>query len=117
MAEEVRQVFHQALAHSEDELRNAVVDLTLEGIEEPVAAVYALIERFDEFRWHQRQAQRPGVSEELARVPAEASQAIAAIRADLYARLSLILDDILPVRRGSSSRRARLRRWLCRGDA
>ncbi len=114
MAEEDRRAFHQALEHSMDELRNAAVDLTLEGIVEPVSAVNDLVERFSDFRWHLHGSRQPGATEEDMKVPAAASKAILAIRNELHARLPAILDEVLPVRRAGSSRRARLRKWLGR---
>jgi hypothetical protein len=56
------------------------MDLRLEGLSEPVAAVDELAIRFSDFRWHREGASRPTATEEDSRVPAEAAQAIAAIR-------------------------------------
>jgi len=108
MAEDERRAFNQALADSAEQLRQAAVDLTLEGIEEAVAAVNELVGHFNDFQWHQRRARTPGATED-SRVPAEASQAIATIRRDLDRRLPAILDDILPI-----GRRRRQRTWLAK---
>ena len=61
--------------------------------------------RFSDFRWHREGASRPTATEEDSRVPAEAAQAIAAIRERLESQLPAILDDILPV--------LRERGWRC----
>jgi hypothetical protein len=83
-----------------ESLQNAAVDLRLEGVAEPVAAVNELATRFSDFRWHREGTRRPAATEEDWRVPREASQAIAAIRERLESQLPAILDEILPVSRG-----------------
>ena len=104
MTEEDRRRFYQTLESLMEGLRHAAVDLRLEGLSEPVAAVNELAIRFSDFRWHRERTSRPTATEEDWRVPAEASQAIAAIRERLEeSQLPAILDGILPVSRG--------RRW------
>ncbi len=99
MTEEDRSRFYQTLETLMEGLRQAAVDLRLEGLSEPVAAVNELAIRFSDFRWHREGASRPTATEEDSRVPAEAAQAIAAIRERLESQLPAILDDILPVSR------------------
>jgi hypothetical protein len=98
MTKEDRSRFYQTLETLIEGLRQAAVDLRLEGLSEPVAAVDELAIRFD-FRWHRKGASRPTATEEDSRVAAEAAQAIAAIRERLESQLPAILDDILPVSR------------------
>ncbi len=100
MTEEGRRRFHMTLESLTKDLQNAAVELTLAGIAEPVAQVNELVIKFSDFRWHREGTIRPGASEEDWRVPAEASQAIAAIRDRLETRLPALLDAILPVSRG-----------------
>jgi hypothetical protein len=99
MGEEDRQRFQETLGRLIEGLQNAAVDLTLEGITEPVVTLNELVMKFDDFRWRRQRARRPGATEDDWRVPAEASQAIAAISGQLESQLPTILDEILPVRR------------------
>jgi hypothetical protein len=100
MTEEDRRRFYKTLESLTESLQNAAVDLRLEGVAEPVAAVNELATRFSDFRWHREGTRRPAATEEDWRVPREASQAIAAIRERLESQLPAILDEILPVSRG-----------------
>jgi hypothetical protein len=100
MTDEDRRRFYETLDRLSRDLNEAVANLTLEGVGEPVAAIEELIRRFIDFRWHHNRTKQRGATEEDWTVPAEASQAIAAIRARLKVELPTILDDILPVRNG-----------------
>ena len=73
-------------------LRQAAMDLRLEGFSEPVAAINELAIRLSDFRWHREGASRPTATEEDSRVPAEAAQAITAIRERLESQLPAILE-------------------------
>jgi hypothetical protein len=99
MAEEDRRRFQETLERLIEGLQNAVVGLTLEGITEPVDAVEELAAKFEDFRWHHQRTRGPRATEDDWRVPAEASQAIAAISQQLESQLRATLDEILPVRR------------------
>ncbi len=99
MTEEDRRRFYMTLESLTKELQNAAVELTLEGMPEPVAEVNELAIRFSDFRLHRERSRRPGATEDDWRVPAEASQAIAGIRERLETRLPALLDGILPVSR------------------
>jgi hypothetical protein len=99
MTEEYRRGFYKTLEDLTEGLRTAAVDLTLEGITEPVDKVTEMAAKFDDFRWHRERTRQRTATEEDWQVPHEASQAIAAIREQLQSQLPAILDDILPISR------------------
>lgn len=92
MSEEARQRFYDIVDRSTNDLREAVVDLTLEGITEPVEAVEEMMAKFIDFRWR-RQKEQLRESDEVI----EDVRKIAEIRGQLEAKLPQILDQILKV--------------------
>jgi len=65
MSEEYRRRFNKTLEEVAEGLRNAAVDLTLEGLMEPVDRVKEMAVKFDAFRWH-RESFRLGAATEEA---------------------------------------------------
>ncbi len=85
---------HRIMQDAFEGLRTAAVDLTLEGLTEPVQQVQELTRRFGDFR-HRLMLIGEGIQEPTDRLEmAEDVKAMSAIRDDLELRVPGILEEI-----------------------